>query len=152
MPSPPRRRSTSPGALRPNRCAAAGWIRRAPRSPATRAGRRSGTGPLASALRALRDEIVGERDLAQLPRVALDRSEPREEALLAAQLGGKRQRAEEGLDGEVVAHRVALGHATHARDVTRRAVRQFPHYREAHLVAPRRGEVHLHGEPGHPPL
>ena len=64
---------------------------------------------------------------------------------------GGRLGAEEGLDGEVVAHAVALHHAAHAADVAGLAVGEPAHHREADLVPPDGAEIGLHREaPRHP--
>src|SRR5688572_17214877 len=63
---------------------------------------------------ALQGQILGLVHLVELALVALGACEPVARGLLEARRRRTAERAEEGLDGEVVAHGVALDHAAHA--------------------------------------
>src|SRR6185503_20190617 len=79
-------------------------------------------GLLARMLPAFHGEIRALLHLVQLARIALAAREPVAQALLQPFRGRHRQRTEVRLDGEEIAHGVALHHRARAADEPRRAV------------------------------
>ena len=80
----------------------------------------------------------------QLARIALGAIEPEAGALVAVLRAG---RVQVSVDGQVVAHRVALDHAPHAADETRLALAVGARGGKADLVAADRRKVALHRQP-----